>query len=161
MSVLKKLYDEDVAEKLAIDWNIVTPESLKQVKKNDQQRRQKVLKLHTVGKIKTALDYHHAALIMQHGETTEDFRLAHEFAEEAVSMGDGSARWLYAATFDRWLLSSGRAQKYGTQFKEVSKGKWELAEPIDPTVTDENRANYNVPPLKDALRRYKEKYNLK
>ena len=79
---------------------------------------------------------------------------------KAVQMGDSSAKWLAAASLDRSLLMAGKPQKYGTQFGYTEPDGWKIAEPIDPTVTDEERAEWNVPPLKDALKTYKEKYNL-
>ena len=75
-------------------------------------------------------------------------------------MGDGRSKWLYAATLDRWLLSTGKPQKFGTQFRKEKNGDWELAQPIDKTVTDTKRAQYNVPPLSEALSEYKKKYKL-
>lgn len=160
MDILKKLYDEDVAEKWGVNWNTITDKERKKIDVNDRKRRNKVLELCEKNEIKNGLDYHHAALVMQHGETVDDFKLAHDFAAKALKLGDDSAKWLFAATLDRYLLASGKAQKYGTQFKENEKGEWELALPIDQKTTDEERAEFNVPPLKSALRKYKEKYNL-
>lgn len=160
MSVFKKLYDEDVAEKWGVNWNTITDKERQKIDANDRMRREKVLELSKKGEIQSGLDYHHAALIMQHGETTEDYKLAHKFTAKALELGDETVRWLFAATLDRYLLSSGKPQKYGTQFKQNENSEWELAHPIDPDVTDEERAQYNIPPLKDALRTYKEKYNL-
>lgn len=107
----------------------------------------------------SAADYHHAALVFQHGNKSEHYKLAHKFAEKAVELGDTSAKWLYAATLDRWLLSIGQPQKFGTQFRKNNKGNWELA-PTDKTVSDGERAEYNVPPLSRALQRFKKKYGL-
>lgn len=161
MDILKKLYEEDVAEKWGVNRNTITDEEREKIDKNDRKRREKVLKLYKEKAIQTGQDYHHASLIMQHGETVDDYKLAHEFASKAVNLGNNNAKWLFAATLDRYLLTSGKPQKYGTQFKQNEKGEWEMAQPIDPKVTDEERAKYNVPPLKDALKKYKEKYNLK
>ncbi len=36
-----------------------------------------------------------------------------------------------------------------------------MVEPIDETVTDGERAEYNIPPLSEAIKRYKEKYEIK
>lgn len=155
---LKSLYEQDIEERSRIDWDTATPDQISELRKKDNARRMQVLTLINKKKIKSAKDYHHAALIFQHGDTTDDYKLAHGFAKKALELGDESVRWLYAATLDRYLISMGQPQKYGTQFKLNDKDEWELGKPIDPTVTDGERAKYNVSPLSQALQRYKKKY---
>jgi hypothetical protein len=156
---IEDLYTEDIKNRNHINWD--DKNEVERLRQKDKERKQKAKKLIESGNLVSGLDYHHASLIFQHGETTEDYKLAHELAEKAVNLGDETAKWLYAATFDRWLLSSGKPQRYGTQFKQNEKEEWELALPIDSSITDEERAKYNVPPLSEALRVYKAKYNLK
>ncbi len=152
---LKKIYEDDVEEKTKADWSdkkVVT-----RINKNDRERRKRVKKIIAKGGLKVAADYHHAALIFQHGGTTADYKRANELAKKAMEMGDERSKWLYAATMDRWLISQGKPQKYGTQFKKNKKGEWEIG-PIDPTTTDQERTSLNVSPLSEALARFKEKY---
>lgn len=104
--------------------------------------------------------HHHLALIFQHGETAEQYREAHKHAKTAVRSGCASAKWLVAASEDRLLLMQGKPQKYGTQFILNPKNEWELAQPIDPTITDEERIKYNVPPLENAHSEFKKKYKI-
>jgi len=52
------------------------------------------------------------------------------------------ARWLAAAAYDRWLMTGGLPQKYGTQFR-FANGRWGLHE-VDPTTSDEERARWDV-----------------
>lgn len=158
---LAQIYQEDIADRRRDekDWNNL--ELVKEIKQRDRERKTKVQQLIDRGVLRDASDFHHAALIFQHGETSEDYKKAHELASKAVEMGDETARWLFAATEDRWLLSEGKPQKYGTQFKQNEQSQLELVQPIDPAVTDKERARCNVPPLKDALSAYKKKYRLK
>lgn len=156
---IEDLYKQDIDDREGIDWD--DKDKVEELRKKDEIRRQTARDLLSSGNLSTGLNFHHASLIFQHGETTEDYKLAHELAEKALDLGDETAKWLYAATFDRWLLSDGKPQRYGTQFKQNENGEWEVALPIDPKITDEERAKYNVPPLSDALRVYKEKYNIK
>lgn len=155
---LESLYEQDINERNNVNWDKASLGQITKINKKDKVRRKKVLSLFNKGKIQSVKDYHHAALIFQHGDSTDDFKQAHEFARKALELGDESARWLYAATLDRYLLSLGRPQKYGTQFKLNDNKEWEFAQPIDPSVTDEERLKYNVPPLSQALQKFKEKY---
>jgi hypothetical protein len=51
-------------------------------------------------------------------------------------------------------MSLGKPQHYGTRYKRVD-GRMVLWE-VDPTVTDEERAEWEVPTLADARRRAEE-----
>ena len=155
---IDNLYASDIEDRNQINWG--DENAVNKLREKDKERKQKAKELIENGSLISGLDFHHAALVFQHGETTEDYKLAHELAEKAVDLGDETAKWLYAATFDRWLLSENKSQKYGTQFKQNENGEWEIAQPIDPSVTDDERVKYNVPPLSEALRVYKEKYNI-
>jgi len=150
---LSQLYQEDIA-----DRNSGVPSD--QLNSNDQKRIAQVQQIIDRDPKLQAEDYHQVALIFQHGETIGHYKKAHELAIQAVEMGDGSARWLAAVSLDRSLLMEGKPQNYGTQFKLNSENEWELVLPVDPSVTDEERATWHVPPLKDALKVYKQKYNL-
>jgi hypothetical protein len=56
-----------------------------------------------------------AALILQHGEETKYYEMAHKLAQGAFDKGYKEAEWLSKATYDRWQMSMGKPQKYGTQ----------------------------------------------
>jgi hypothetical protein len=146
---LSQIYEDDIKDRKV--------ENEKDLDQRDKDRRARVAALLEKGDLTEAVDYHHAALIFQHGETPDDYKRAHDLAAKAVEMGDGTAKWLYASTLDRWLVSIGKPQKFGTQFRRNEQGEWEMVLPIDPDVTDKERAKYNVPMLIDALRAYKEK----
>lgn len=155
---LKKMYEDDVREKTEADWddkNVVS-----RISKNDKDRRKKVKEIISAGGLEVGADYHHAALIFQHGDTTSDYRKANKLAERGMELGDERSKWFYAATMDRWLVSTGKPQKYGTQFHKKKNGDWEVG-PIDKNVSDKERAKYNVPPLSKALSVYKKKYGFK
>lgn len=151
---LKQIYENDIT-----DRNNAIPDDL--LNENDRERILLVQQILDETPNLQAQDYHHAAFIFQHGETLDHYKEAHKLAMKAVELGDETARWLAAASLDRSLLMDGKPQKYGTQFIKLSEeSDWELALPIDPSVTDEERAIWNVPPLKVALEVYKRKYNL-
>jgi tetratricopeptide (TPR) repeat protein len=123
-----------------------------EIGRRDAAHRERVKQLLASGALKLAPDYYHAAMIFQHGESPEDFRTAHELALKAVELDpfDRTAKWLAAASKDRELMNLGRPQRYGTQFKKVD-GRWTLYS-VDLSVTDAERAKWNVPPLAAAQR---------
>jgi tetratricopeptide (TPR) repeat protein len=149
-SELARLYEEDQKDRTGgpgkIDWSVVS--------KRDAERQKRVLEIAGQGGLKEAEDYYHAAMVFQHGENLEDYDRAHQWCLKAVELGNDDARWLAAATKDRWLMNQGKPQLYGTQFKKAD-GKWILWE-VDPSVTDEERARWDVPPLAEAQARVKQ-----
>ncbi|MBL8820373.1 MAG: hypothetical protein JNL58_30395 [Planctomyces sp.] len=65
----------------------------------------------------TASSKYHAAMILQHGDSPEDYKAAYYLALAADEDGMSEARSLWRAAYDRWQVSIGQPQKYGTQFK--------------------------------------------
>lgn len=147
---LARLYEEDQKDRMEgpekIDWSVVS--------KRDAERRKRVLEIAEQGGLKEPDDYYHAAMVFQHGDNLEDYDRAHQWCLKAVELGNDDARWLAAATKDRWLMNQGKPQLYGTQYKKVD-GKWILWE-VDPSTTDEERAKWNVPALATAKERAKQ-----
>jgi hypothetical protein len=137
---LKRLFEADQAARHAdpIDWERLSVE--------DTQRRVEVLDYLAQGQLNIAESLYYAAFIFQHGNCPDHYQLAHQLAQRALDLGFDEARWIYAATLDRYLLSTGQPQKYGTQFLVQADGQMRL-QPCDPTTTDEARARYHVPPL--------------
>jgi len=66
--------------------------------------------------IKTGDDFRDAAVIFQHGSSADDCLFAHILAMEAMARGTESARWIAAATLDRYLQSIKQPQVFGTQY---------------------------------------------
>jgi hypothetical protein len=121
------------------------------VQARDQEPRRRVEALIEEGALGRAEDYFHAAMVFQHGEQPDHFMQAHELAKRAAELGMEHAKWLAAAALDRWLMVQHKPQRYGTQY-QASDGRWVLYE-VDPTTTDDERAEWNVPPLTEALER--------
>lgn len=88
----------------------------------------------------TANDYYHAAMIFQHGSDSVAYKLAWDLAEIAVTLDSThySALWLTAAAQDRYLLSIGKRQVYGTQFM-VYTDVWYLQVIDQSAVSDADR----------------------
>jgi len=136
-------YPEVGAQK--IDWASVDV--------RDAARRDEVRRLYRQGKLRTGNDYYRAAVILQHGKEPEDFLLAHDFAIVAVSLGRSSCRWLIAATEDRFLLSIGRRQRFGTQFRTDAAERAPRLYPVDGAITDGLRQALDLPTLSEVKER--------
>ena len=116
-----------------IDWGAVT--------RRDEERHKAVRKLLADGKLESGKDYEYAALIFQHSYMVTDLMLAHTLAVTAIAKGDREARWLAAATFDRYLGSLQQPQVFGTQFRQENGGPLTM-DPYDRTaLTDAVRAS--------------------
>lgn len=122
-----------------LDW--------KTVSERDRQRRERVNELLAAGAAKTGADYLAAALVFQHGNTLEDFARARELAAEAARKGHPAGLWLTAAAWDRWLMTAGKPQRFGTQYQLDEATKQMRLYPVDPTVTDAERERWGFPPL--------------
>jgi hypothetical protein len=125
-SALRRLYDEDQKDR--------TDEA------GDVRRRAEVRRLIRAGKAESGADYYYAAFIFQHGQKPRDYLFAHILAVTAVSKGFQGARWLSAATLDRYLHSIRQPQVFGTQFGSL----------YDST---DDQGSYDKAMLSDAQRR--------
>jgi hypothetical protein len=157
---LKTLFDED--QRFASESTAWThPERvlrelgqdfIKQREDEARAYRVEVLQLLQQGKITRAEDLYHAAMIYQHGTCADHFKLANELAERSMTLGYQPARWLYAASRDRYLLAVGRSQKFGTQLHWDKYRGWYMPA-LDFRTTDEERAKYDVPPIAELWQR--------
>ncbi|WP_404338223.1 hypothetical protein AB2M62_04745 [Sphingomonas sp. MMS12-HWE2-04] len=116
---------------------------------DDQSRRVAARKLLDAGALHTAGDFYAAAYIFQHGRSADDYLLAHSLAVAAVAKGKAEARWIAAATLDRYLQKIGQQQIYGTQFI-TSRATGPTMEPYNPQlVPDALRSALDVPVRKE------------
>jgi hypothetical protein len=125
-----------------IDWSVVGPRDLARLKRAKE--------LYQAGSLRTGADWLQAALILQHSSESDDYLLAHEMCVAALANGEQGAKWLSAATEDRFLRSIGRKQRFGTQYEAAAEpGMFRLAD-TDAQVTDELRAAVGAPSLAEA-----------
>jgi hypothetical protein len=130
-----------------------TPE-YRAMRERDRHRRCRVAECLAAGVVSTTEDCYFAACIFQHGDTPDDAWQAHTLARDAAQRGYQPARWLAAAAYDRWLMYQGKPQKYGTQY--VADGRRQRLWDVEPATTDAERAQWDVPPLADQLRKAEE-----
>ncbi|HEX4272309.1 MAG TPA: hypothetical protein VHZ32_13020 [Rhizomicrobium sp.] len=118
----------------------------------DEPRRLRVRELLAKDALKTAMDFEKAAFIFQHGDTPDDFLLAHTLAIVAVAKGRPTALWIASATLDRYLQHIGQKQIYGTQYQILDRqgrpgldGHWSQ-EPYDRNlISDTLRHDIGMP----------------
>ena len=141
---MQKIYEADQAPRQdpgklsAADW--------KEINSKDEERRTQTRALLTAGGLHTGDDFKQAAFVFQHGSSPDDYLLAHTLATVAVARGEASAAWIMTATLDRYLQTIGKAQIYGTQFKQVPAGATQ--EPYDRAlISDALRRELGVPTL--------------
>lgn len=142
-----RLYEQDQADRIPeggmpIDWTVVGP--------RDRVREARVKALYEAGEVRTGQDYRRAAMILQHAVRPEDFLLAHEFCVVALAKGERDARWLAAATEDRFLMNIGRPQRFGTQYRSSGPVDPVRLYQVEPGVTDRLRRELEVPTLAEA-----------
>lgn len=139
----------------------------KKVVRTDEQRRVLVLALIAQGAAVLPEDKFNAAVVLQHTELTfcgkqlvsaspENYLLAHYLFKSAYKSGYKDARFLIAASLDRYLSFTKGYQKYGTNRVVNQKTGKEEWVPIDRKTTDSERAQYGVPPLAVLLKQYSE-----
>jgi hypothetical protein len=101
---------KEQADKLpSYDWE-------KEVPKRDEARREQTRTL-LAKPGHSGEDYYYAAFIFQHGQKADDYLFAHILATEAVALGYSRAKWISAATLDRYLQQIGQKQVFGTQYR--------------------------------------------
>ena len=120
----------------------------------DQERRDAARQLLAAGALQTGIEFFYAAWIFNHGDTPDDAWQAHALAMKAAEAGHRPARWLAAASHDRWCMYRGQPQKYGTQY--VSDGFRQRLWDVVPETTDQERADWDVPPLAEQVRKAEE-----
>ncbi len=141
---VSRLFAEDQSDrqKPSIDWKVQTQKDGRRV---DAVRRQLEM-----GCLETSADYYHAGMIMQHGQSVREIKLAFQLATISSYL-DGkkySAKWLTAATFDRIMMMTNQPQWYGTQFTG-NPGNYVLYPVAPDLVSDEERKELGVPTLQE------------
>ena len=81
----------------------------------DRKRRQRVGEIFGEGCFKNIEDYQAAALIYQHGDTPDHFYQSFVWSNEAMRLGSKKDAQGVAVAIDRYLVTIGHKQLFGTQ----------------------------------------------
>jgi hypothetical protein len=150
---LARIFEEDQSARSgpidAMDMNALNAQ--------DSLRRQRVRVVVAAGALKSAADFYHAAMVFQHGRDSLAYKQANEWAKrsEALDSSNADARWLVAATWDRYQMSRDEPQWYGTQTDRKPRGTGPVVlYTIDTTrITDAERARRGVGTLAELRAR--------
>ena len=144
---LDKILEEDQADRAVGHDNI----DFKRMSENDRLRLARAREIYQEFKEgKLTLDGERLwklAMLYQHSPNTDDYLVAMEVANLSAQAGNESGAWLSAAAEDRYLINTGRKQKWGTQFTRQA-GEWKqmpMQSDEESGVTDEMRAQKHVP----------------
>ncbi|MBX9724507.1 MAG: hypothetical protein K2X81_24065, partial [Candidatus Obscuribacterales bacterium] len=132
-----------------------TQEMIK-MSQQDAERRKRTQELLTNGKLRSADDYYHAAMIMQHGDKADEFLLSHILATASLKLGRKKSAWLVAASLDRYLMKIGQPQIFGSQFNNLQPAdpsKWTNEPYNDKLVSDSLRKIYYQPTHEEIKKR--------
>lgn len=125
---------------------------IEQLIADDLARREEIIVYLQNGLITRASDLYYSALIFQHGNCSEHYQLASNLSLQAYELGYINAGWLYTASTDRYLLSIGQVQRYGTQYTTNIQGDFVLC-PVDLSTADADRAEFGLPTLAELQER--------
>jgi hypothetical protein len=131
-------------------------QEIEALKLRDAQRRSELLEMISQGSVNTSNDLYRAAVIFLHGAEPKEFLAAHRLATMSAVNGHRPARWLAAASLDRFLMSIGLPQTYGTQFEHSEEdNRYQLRLPIDDsTVLHFEKRFFDVPPVIERLAQF-------
>lgn len=123
------------------------------LKLRDAERRRELVAMIGQGTVNTSNDLYHAAVLFLHGAEPKEFLTAHRLATMSSINGHRPSRWLAAASLDRFLMSIGLPQTYGTQFEHSEEDNtYQLRLPIDDTtVLHFEKRFFGVPPVVERL----------
>jgi hypothetical protein len=117
-----------------------------------ERRRTQLRAMIAAAELKSGDDFKDAAYLFQHGESAEDYLFAHVLAMEAIIKGNDSAKWIAAATLDRYLQLAKQPQVFGTQYETDPNAQHPPQDPHAAAFPIRTQAPYNEQMLPDAIR---------
>lgn len=147
---LEEIFNADQKDREQV---YATSAAVAELKTRDQERRKETYELMGRGEVNTANDLYRAAVLLLHGSEPKDFLAAHRLSTMASINAHRASRWLAAASLDRFLMSIGLPQTYGTQFeRNEEENRYQLRLPIDDSaVLHFEKRFFGVPPVMERL----------
>lgn len=117
--------------------------------RRDHDRAKEATKANRKGIVCSAEDQFYVAWVMRHSTDVDVLQSAFDLAVASMKGHVPRSNWLTAVIFDRLQVYSGFSQRYGSMIGR-DKGAMCLYD-IDPEVTDADRTQYGMPPIKDQF----------
>lgn len=147
---LKDLFDKDQSDRQELGDNWDDADRIKQLMENDAARLKRAREIYSEyekGSVMLSDEERvQLAFLFQHSAESDDYRKAYELANSAGESG----AWIAAAAEDRWLLSRGEKQKWGTQFTRDNERAPMLSDE-EAGITDEMRKERGIPAREEQL----------
>lgn len=125
------------------NWESKNEEDLQRLEDNDLVRRKRVAEIFAEGCLSTSSDYLAAALIFQHGDIPDHYYQAFIWSRKAAELGDKNGKSFSALAIDRYLVSIGKKQLFGSQFYKVFGDGCYCMQPVETTFPDSFRKDYS------------------
>ena len=138
---LAELYRDDQKDQNDPTW---TADNDVEFSKRQKIRRDRVMQYVTTGQLASAEDWNHAAMLLQHGQSADDYLLAHVLAVPPATQKLPFSEFMSAATLDRFLQTVGRPQIFATQTAGADPATAPLMEPFDDSMSNTIRAAYGL-----------------
>lgn len=147
---LQSLRDADQAER---SWQtgpsggvMPTRTILEKMSRNDLSRRMRVGAIFGEGCLKSAADFEAAFLIYQHGNTPGQYFQAFLWSKESLALGNLNVKSEVPMAIDRYLVSIGKMQLFGTQATQTTLGGCWCIQPIESSFPTALRDEYRGGP---------------
>lgn len=125
------------------NWENLSSQELEAVTERDLKRRMRVGEIFAEGCLKTAEDYAAAAMIYQHGDVPDHYFQSFIWSFRGVTLGDEELKHMMAMAIDRYLVSIGKRQLFGSQgFISEDTGWCYCMEPVESTFPESMRQQY-------------------
>lgn len=108
-------------------------------------------------RICTADEHFKAGTVLLRSRDTDDLEVAYEFGVIAANNHVDRGKWLMTHAFDRWQLSQGNPQRYGTQLGPGGACIYK----IDEAVGDDVRTGWGAPTMAQTYASFLELRGLK
>jgi hypothetical protein len=152
---LVKLYNADQEDRAFFEAHPEKPQSEEVMIRmgiRDLVRRKRIGEILGEGCLNSSEDYKSAAMIFQHGIHPDHFFQAFVWAKKSFDLGDMSQKSLVALAADRYLVSIGQKQLFGSQaFKAQTMGSCFCIQPIENDFPDSIRTEYRGKTREQAL----------
>lgn len=137
---LKQLVLADQKDRISVDISKIGGSK---IAKKDLARRKRVREIFSEDCVKSAEDYLAAALIYQHGDVPDNYYQAYIWSMKAAELGSKNAKAMVALTIDRYLVSIGHKQLFGSQFFSSEATGWcYCMEQVESNFPDDMRREY-------------------